>query len=340
LPRSGTEILNPDNNIAFERNTMLSATRLLGITILTLCACALPCSGFAGESNVERAVLVTGASSGIGLKITEKLAASGYHVYAGARKADDLERLNAMDNVTAVRLDVTVQADVDKAVEFIRGKGRGLWGLVNNAGVAAIGSVVETSQEDLDFQFGVNVFGVQRVTRAFAPLIIESRGRITTIGSISGYIAEEQGSTYSMTKFAMEAFTDSLAAEMAPMGVIVTIVEPGSFKSAIWRKMADQSLAQARQADGEVSDEVRQNAESIASFGAGQPEPDAVAAAVEHAMSAAAPKRRYMVTPNQEQAMLTLKEAIRRVAELNHDQKFSYSRDELVKMLDEALSNL
>jgi NAD(P)-dependent dehydrogenase (short-subunit alcohol dehydrogenase family) len=210
----------------------------------------------AGVPPVQRAVLVTGASSGIGLEITERLAADGYYVYAGARKAEDLERLSRMDNVSAVKLDVTVQDDVDAAVAFIKGEGRGLWGLVNNAGVAAVGAVAETSQRDLDYQFGVNVFGVHRVTRAFLPLIIESKGRITTIGSISGYIAEENASTYCMTKFAMEAFTDSLAREMEPLGVTVNIVEPGSFRTPIWRKMADRQLEQASQA-GKASAELR-----------------------------------------------------------------------------------
>jgi NAD(P)-dependent dehydrogenase (short-subunit alcohol dehydrogenase family) len=303
----------------------LSVKSALASVILALCALAAAPPGFAATPAAQRAVLVTGASSGIGLKITEKLAASGYHVYAGARKADDLARLDAMDNVTAVRLDVTVQDDVDNAVAFIKAGGRGLWGLVNNAGVAALGTVAETTQKDLDFQFGVNVFGVHRVTRAFLPLIIESQGRITTIGSISGFIAEEDASTYCMTKFAMEAFTDSLAAEMAPLGVTVNIVEPGSFKTPIWKKMADQA---------------RQGAEDILKFGSGQPEPDAVAAAVELALFAESPKRRYMVTPDQEQAMETLKNALRRAAELNDKQEFSYTRDELVRMLDEALGAL
>lgn len=317
-----------------------SATRSAGVVILAFCALVMSGPAHAATLASQKAVLVTGASSGIGLKITEKLAGSGCHVYAGARKPGDLERLDAMDNVSAVKLDVTVQADVDNAVEMIKREGRGLWGLVNNAGVAALGSVIETSQQDLDFQFGVNVFGVHRVTRAFAPLIIESRGRITTIGSISGYIAEDHGSTYSMTKFALEAFTDSLAMEMAPLGVTVNIVEPGSFKTPIWQKMADQSLAQARQGAGEVTSASQQNAEDIVSFGAGQPEPDAVAAAVEHALFAESPKRRYMVTPDQDQAMSTLREAIRRVAELNQGHEFSYGRDELVRMLDEALDAL
>lgn len=313
--------------------------RAFGMVVPVFCAFAMPQSGSAGPAPTQRAVLVTGASSGIGLKITERLAASGYYVYAGARKSEDLERLNAMENVSAVKLDVTVQDDVDKAVAFIKGEGRGLWGLVNNAGVAAVGSVAETSQRDLDFQFGANVFGVHRVTRAFAPLIIESKGRITTIGSISGYIAEENFSTYCMTKFAMEAFTDSLALEMAPLGVTVHIIEPGSFKSSIWRKVADRQLAQAGQ-DNKMSAELKQSAEGIASYGAGQPEPDAVAAAVEHALFAQPAKRRYMVTPDEEEARVTLQSALRRVAELNQAQKFSYNRDGLVKMLEEAVDAL
>ncbi len=313
--------------------------RSLGIVILSLFAVAMPQQGVAESPSVQRAVLVTGASSGIGLKITERLATDGYYVYAGARKAEDLERLNAMENVSAVKLDVTVQDDVDNAVAFIKREGRGLWGLVNNAGVAAIGSVAETSQRDLDYQFGVNVFGVHRVTRAFLPLIIESKGRITMIGSISGYIAEESFSTYCMTKFAIEALRDSLALEMAPLGVTVNIIEPGSFKTPIWRKVADRQLEQASQG-GAVSTEVQQSAEGIVSFGAGKPEPGAVAAAVEDALFAQSPKRRYMVTPDQEQAMVTLQAALRRVAELNHAQEFTYSRDDLVKMLDQALSAL
>jgi NAD(P)-dependent dehydrogenase (short-subunit alcohol dehydrogenase family) len=313
--------------------------RALVIVILTFGAFAIPQLSFAESAAEQKAVLVTGANSGIGLKITEKLAAAGYHVYAGARKPSDLARLDAMNNVSSVKLDVTVQTDVDNAVAFVRGQGRGLWGLVNNAGVAQLGTVAETTQKDLDFQFGVNVFGVHRVTRAFLPLIIESQGRITTIGSISGIIAEEDASTYCMTKFAMEAFTDALAAELAPRGVTVNIVEPGSFKTPIWQKMADRELAQAA-TGGEAAAEARESAGEIVSYGAGQPEPDAVAAAVEQALFAETPKRRYMVTPNQEQALVTLQHAIRRAAELNQDQSFSYSRDELVKLLDQALDAL
>jgi NAD(P)-dependent dehydrogenase (short-subunit alcohol dehydrogenase family) len=200
--------------------------------------------------------------------------------------------------------------------------------------------MTQVPESDVDFVFGVNIYGVYRVTKAFAPLVLEQQGRITIIGSISGFISGANGGVYSMTKFAMEAFTDALAAELEPQGVKVSIVEPGSFKSAIWRTTVNRSLKNAEAAGVEVTEEQRQRAEGMVTYGEGQPEPDAVAAAVEHALFSDIPKRRYMVTPDQRQAEVTLQNALRRAAELNHDHEFSYSRDELVQMLDAALEEL
>jgi len=272
-------------------------------------------------------ILVTGASSGIGRNITERLAGNGHFVYATARNAEDLESLNSIDNVQGIRLDVTSQDDVDAAVETVAGEGRGLHGIVNNAGVAVIKRMTQASETDIDFVFGANIYGPYRVTKAFVPMLLENQGRITTMGSISGFISGDAEGVYAMSKFAMEAFTDALVDELEPQGVKVSIVEPGSFRSPIWRKVAENV-------------EQREQAQDLISFGAGQPEPDAVSAAVEHALFSDNPKRRYMVTPDQEQAGSTLQHAIRRIAELNHDHEFSYSRDQLVEMLDEALDAL
>ena len=90
---------------------------------------ASPVHVFADDTATQKAVLVTGASSGIGLKITEYLADRGFRVYAGARKDKDLERLDAMENVSSVRLDVTIQDDIDAAVKFVAAEGRGLFGI-------------------------------------------------------------------------------------------------------------------------------------------------------------------------------------------------------------------
>ncbi len=197
-----------------------------------------------GESE-QKAVLVTGASSGIGLRIAETLAENGFYVYAGARKAMDMERLDAIENISSVRLDVTVQQDIDAAVEFVRGEGRGLWGVVNNAGVISLSSLVNVDIADVQFTFDVNVFGPIRVNRAFLPMIIGSQGRTTIIGSINGFIASAEDGGYTASKFAVEGYTDSLADELADSGVHVSIVDPGAYRSEIRVKMLAQQLAAA-----------------------------------------------------------------------------------------------
>jgi len=184
---------------------------LARILVTAMFLCGLIASAHARDASEPKAVLVTGASSGIGYKIAEVLAGNGFHVYAGARKAEDLARLDEMHNITAVRLDVTVQADIQAAVEFVRKEGRGLWGIVNNAGVARYSPLATAPIEDVEFTFDVNVFGPFRVTQAFAPLLIESKGHVLTTGSISGTLTWGMGGAYTMSKHAVEAFTVALS---------------------------------------------------------------------------------------------------------------------------------
>lgn len=291
---------------------------------LTFFACALPVTQItaAAETSAKKAVLVTGASTGIGRKITEHLAAEGYFVYAGARKESDLASLKSIKNVQPVRLDVTKPADIAAAVETIANSGRGLYGLVNNAGVVTLGSVVDMKPEEFDLVMQVNVYGPYRITKAFAPLIIAGKGRIVTIGSNAGILAFKDGSAYCMSKHAMEAFTDSLAQEMAPHGVQVSIVEPGGYNSEIFKtaaKRTGQSLAV--------------NTESPLR------DPIQVAVAVERALFEPTPKRRYLVVATEAEADATIKKQIAQLVELNEGQPYTYDRETLTKMLDEALKN-
>ncbi len=186
----------------------------------------------------QKAVLVTGASTGIGRKLTERLAKEGYFVYAGARKEQDLKDLDAIPNVRSLRLDVTSAGDIAAAVDTVTRAGRGLYALVNNAGVGLGGPLIEMKEEDFHFLMNVNLYGPYRVTKAFSPLIVASKGRITTIGSISGILTGPHSGAYSMSKHAVEAFADVLAAEMAPRGVQVSVVEPGNYNSEISRSAA------------------------------------------------------------------------------------------------------
>jgi NAD(P)-dependent dehydrogenase (short-subunit alcohol dehydrogenase family) len=316
---------------------MMRSLILSTIAVFSLSAYFSPVA-LADDSDTQKAVLVTGASSGIGLKITEKLSVSGFYVYAGARKAVDLERLDAMDNVSSVRLDVTVQEDIDAAVDFVKAQGRGLHGVVNNAGVSAFSPLTSGPESDMDFVFDVNVYGPYRINKAFLPLLEQNGGRTTTIGSISGFTG--RSGIYSMSKFAVEAYTDSLAREIEGNGVHVSVVEPGGFKSNIQLSRAARALAAAKRGEIELTAQQRARYENEEARRASRKEPDEVADAILELMTANKPKRRYMVTPNEQQAHGTVKAAMRRVVQINHDQPYAYDRDGLIAVLDELLEEI
>ena len=275
----------------------------------------------AAETPPAKAILVTGASTGIGRNVTEHLAAAGYFVYAGARKEADLKALGGIKNVQAVKLDVTKQEDIDAALATITQAGRGLYALVNNAGVATLGSVADTTMQEFDLVMNVNVYGPYRMTKAFTPLILASKGRITTIGSISGILGPRDLSAYAMSKHAIEAFTDSLALQLEPQGVLVSVVEPGNYDSDIGK-----SAMQRTGVVGRLTDRSKYK------------KPDEVAAAVERALFEEKPKRRYMTTPDQREAEITIRKQISQLVELNEGHAYTYDRESLVKMLDEALA--
>lgn len=291
-----------------------------------------------GQTRNAQAVLVTGASSGIGRKITERLAAQGYFVYAGARRQEDLDELNTIANVQSLRLDVTVDSEIAAAVETVRRGGRGLHGIVNNAGVAILAPLIEVEEKDLAFLFDVNVYGPYRITKAFAPLLIESKGRVTTISSISGILSGPLFGPYSMSKHAIEAFGDALGAEMAQFGVKVSLIEPGNYRSEIGRTL----LARVDDVEGSIREsryapQMRAVLNSMNSYETAA-EPDDVAEAAVHALFDPNPKVRYMVVPTARQAEVTIRKAVEELVQLNQGHKYSYDREALLKMLDEALA--
>ncbi|WP_282134154.1 SDR family oxidoreductase [Seonamhaeicola maritimus] len=294
----------------------------------------------AQESNTkQKAVLVTGASSGIGLKITEQLSDRGYFVYAGARKQSDLERLNAMENVQSIKLDVTKWDEINAAVETVKKEGRGLYGLVNNAGVAIFIPLIEVEEEDLDFQLDVNIYGPYRITKAFAPMIIESKGRITTIGSISGILSGQFFGPYSMSKHAMEAYTDALAVEMKKFGVEVNIVEPGNYNSKIVESLVKRMKSNDISYENSLYKEEFEGL--ISGYGADRSrfkDPSEVSDAVEKALFSDNPKRRYMVVPSEAEGNWTITQIMREMVQLNENQAYKYDRDALIEILDKVLA--
>jgi len=290
----------------------------------------------------QKAVLVTGASSGSGRVIAETLAERGYFVYAGARKQADIDELNAIANMQAIRLDVTVQSEIDAAVETVRNEGRGLYGLVNNAGVGDLGPLIEIPESEVDFIFDVNVMGPYRVTKAFAPLIIESKGRITTIGSRAGVLTRVFYGPYSMSKHAMEAFTDALSYEMDKFDVKVTIIDPSGFKS----KIGEASFKRMQDRGFNVEDslyssewEAMRMFETEGKIEVENDVPEQIANAVIDTLEAETPQIRYLTVGSKDSAMQAIEGVMRRAVQLNERNKYSLSRDELVEMLDTLLGN-
>jgi len=313
--------------------------RATGLSVI-ICCLGIVAPSFAAEEESStassRAVLVTGASSGIGRRIAETLAANGYFVFAGARKREDIAALSEIPNMQGIRLDVTVQSEIDAAVQAVLDSGRPLYGLVNNAGVLITGPSTEVDVESVQWLFDVNVFGVYRVTQAFAPLIVESKGRIIMIGSIAGNIGIGFLGAYSMSKHAIEGYTDALATEMERFGVHVSVVAPGDYASSIW----DNDIAGARakevvDLDSPYADDYHQWIDFVASMQL--EDPVEVANVVHTALSVENPKRRYLVVPNEEEMAWVTGSAVRRLAELNGEHEFSYSTGELTDLIESSI---
>jgi short-subunit dehydrogenase len=292
------------------------------------------------EKSVDRPVIITGANTGIGRKTVELLIEKGKSVYATARKERDLEELNKLENTTAIKLDVTKPTEIEHAFKFIKKKGTGLYGLVNNAGIANVGPIFTHSEEAVYEMFNVNVFGVHRMTNAMLPFMFESgKGRIVIIGSISGILTAPFLGLYSMSKHALEAYVDTLYFNLKEAGIGVSIIEPGNFKSEIGHNFYERFQKENKEDRIFMTDEQRemQRKEVEERFASPDtdPEPDAVAEAIYDALYSDKPKIRYLVTGNQEEARWVIKKMLHELSQLNYNHQHSYSKEELVRMLDE-----
>jgi len=248
------------------------------------------------------AVVVTGASTGIGRATVLRLDSAGMRVFAGVRReqdADDIRR--ERPGITPLLIDVTDPTSLQAAVRSLEAElaGRGLAGLVNNAGISGGAPAEFMPIDEVRRILDVNVLGLVSSTQAFLPLLRPARGRIVCIGSIGGRFATPFLSAYSMSKAAVSAFCDSLRVELRPWGMHVSLIEPGSIKTPIWDKGLDGLEAQmerwpaaANQLYGDVIPRMRKITEQTAARAI---PPDRVAQAVEHALTASRPRTRYVV---------------------------------------------
>ncbi|WP_420591183.1 SDR family oxidoreductase [Bacterioplanoides sp.] len=186
-----------------------------------------------------RTVLITGCSSGIGRALTEEFLRHGFRVYAAARNTQTLADLTS-DQLVPVSMDVNNPDDIAATVEVINKDSGKLDYLINNAGYAAMGPVVELSADNLKRQFETNVFAPIALTKALLPLLRASgNAQVVNIGSVSGILTTPFSGAYCATKAALHALSDALRMELAPFNVKVVTVQPGAIES----KFGDNSLA-------------------------------------------------------------------------------------------------
>ena len=243
---------------------------------------------------MSRTVVVTGASSGIGEACALRLAAAGWRVYGGVRSTDARSSLRAR-GVEPIELDVTSPEQIAAAADAV---GATLDGLVDNAGIAIAAPLELVPVDGLRRQLEVNVVGQVAVTQAFLPALRRARGRIVLMGSIGGRSALPFLGPYAASKHALEAIADSLRVELRPWGIAVSIVEPASIKTAIWTKgasRADEMRAQLPDDSQLLYETAIEKFRQVALARGPGGDPDDVAKAVEHALTARRPKARYLV---------------------------------------------
>lgn len=251
----------------------------------------------------EQTVVISGASTGIGAACALHLDRLGFVVFAGVRRTADGEVLKAKASprLQPVVLDVTDAGTIERTRRLVseRVGEAGLAGLVNNAGIAVAGPLEAVPIADLRQQFEVNVIGQVAVTQAFLPLLRKGRGRIVNMGSIAGRAAMPLMGPYSASKFALEALTDALRLEVQQWGIQVAIVEPGAIATPIWEKSGAKAKELEATALGEVKQLYAAVVEGVrarvAEAAARAIPAEAVASVVEHALTAACPKTRYLV---------------------------------------------
>jgi NAD(P)-dependent dehydrogenase (short-subunit alcohol dehydrogenase family) len=248
-------------------------------------------------------VIVTGTSSGIGLETAVYLAERGFDVCATMRDLSRRQRLDAEAErrgvtLNVLQLDVTSDRSIAAAVDTALARTGRIAALVNNAGIAVRGFFEDLAAEEIRDVFEANVFGTMAVTRAVLPhMRVAGEGRIVVMSSIAGRLGSMTGSAYCASKFALEGFAEALALEVAPLGIGVSLVEPGMIPTDIWSP--DRGIAARARSTRSPYRGWFEEAERLAQqFTNSSPlRPGRVARTVFRALTAPRPRMRYLVAP-------------------------------------------
>jgi NAD(P)-dependent dehydrogenase (short-subunit alcohol dehydrogenase family) len=248
--------------------------------------------------STSKAVLITGCSTGIGRATAQHLANGGWTVYATARR---VESLSGLDGCRTLALDVTDEASMQAAVDTVVAEHGAVGVLINNAGYSQSGAVESVPMDEVRRQFETNVFGLTRMCQLVLPGMREQRwGKIVNISSMGANFVFPGGGFYHATKYAVDALSDALRFEVRGFGVDVIIVQPGLIKTEFGNAAVggvpagDGPYAKFNAAVGESTQGVYESG-PLGKLGGG---PEAVAKAIEKAITARRPKARYRVTPS------------------------------------------
>ena len=261
-----------------------------------------------------QSVVITGASTGIGWATAKLLIDRGFRVFGSVRKPADADRLKAEfgANFVPLAFDVTDEAAVLAAAREVRAAlaGETLFGLVNNAGIAVAGPLLELSADQFRRQMEVNVMGPVMAVQAFAPLLGSDRslkgkpGRIVMISSVAGKTGNPLSSAYCASKHAIEGLSESLRRELMLFGIDVVIVAPGAVKTPIWGKSEEAAAPSAgtNSLYAPAAEGVRKFVKHLSEIAL---PPEKIAAAIAEALTAAHPRVRYSITPDPMRHLIT-----------------------------------
>jgi NAD(P)-dependent dehydrogenase (short-subunit alcohol dehydrogenase family) len=260
-----------------------------------------------------RSVVITGASTGIGWAAAKLLLDRGFRVFGSVRKRADADRLKTEfgANFTPLLFDVTDEAAVLAAAREVRAAlaGETLSGLVNNAGIAVAGPVLELGADQFRHQMDVNVLGPIIATQAFGPLLGADpslkgpRGRIVMISSVAGKNGNPLISAYAASKHAIEGLSESLRREMMLFGIDVIIVAPGAVKTPIWAKAEEVDFSAYQ--NSSFFPALQRIRKFMLQLGETGLPPEKIADAIADALTSAHPKVRYQITPDPMRHLIT-----------------------------------
>jgi NAD(P)-dependent dehydrogenase (short-subunit alcohol dehydrogenase family) len=265
------------------------------------------------KGQVMQSVVITGASTGIGWATAKLLLDRGFRVFGSVRKQADADRLKSEfgANFTPLLFDVTDEAAVLAAAREVRAAlgGETLAGLVNNAGIAVTGPVLELPADQFRRQMEINVIGPVIATQAFAPLLGSDRslkgkpGRIVMISSVAGKTGNPLTAAYSASKHAIEGLSESLRRELMLFGIDVIIIAPGAVKTPIWSKGDEVGVsARSNSPYAPALEGVRKFAKYLSEIGL---PPEKIAEGIAEALTSAHPKVRYSITPDPMRHLIT-----------------------------------